>query len=243
MIMERPENNKWLDEALTETIGSEKPRTDFEKWKQQHPEAVKMLTSRAKPDTERPLVLRRIIMNSKWIKLATAAVIVIAAGVVVGINIGQYFYMGRDDGGHHFISDDGQSVVTMDDTDVTDVEQTRNDLQEMKLLSSQGKRELIRVIEIRANSHLERRMFSYKYRLSDGRIREMGEAAPENAGQWTLTDAQQKEMRQLKEAGSGEDLGTYEDTVMNHKFEFNRQRYVLSDGTEIIWSIGEIKND
>ena len=50
--MERPENNKWIDEALTETIGSEKPRTDFEQWKQQHPEAVKMFTSRAGKEAE-----------------------------------------------------------------------------------------------------------------------------------------------------------------------------------------------
>jgi hypothetical protein len=241
--MERPENNKWLDDALTGTIGSEKPRTDFEQWKKQHPEAIQMLTSRVKPDTKRPPVLRRIIMNSTWIKLATAAVIVIAAGVVVGIDIGQYFYMGKDDGGHHFISDGGQSIVTMDDAEVTDVEQARNDLQEMKLLSSQGKRELVRIIEIRANGHLERRLFSYEYHLSDGRTREMGEAATENAGQWTLTDAQHKEMGQLKESGSGEDLGTYEDQVINRKFEFKRQRYVLSDGTEVIWSIGEPEND
>jgi hypothetical protein len=241
--MERPENNKWLDNALSEIISSETPRTDFETWKRNHPQAVQMLTSRAKPDTERPPVIRRIIMNSSWIKLAAAAVIVIVAGAVVGINVGQYFYMGRDDGGHHFISDDGQSVVTMDDAEATDVEQARNHLQEMKLLSDQGKRELVRVIEIRANGHLERKLFSYKYRLSDGRTREMGEAAPANAGQWTLTDAQHEEMGQLKETGPGEDLGTYEEQIMERTFEFKRQRYVLSDGTELIWSIGEPKSD
>jgi ferric-dicitrate binding protein FerR (iron transport regulator) len=82
MIMERPENNKWLDEALTETIGSEKPRTDFEQWKQQHPEAVKMLTSRAGKDavaSPAPLKIRRIIMTSTIIKLAVAAVVAVAA--------------------------------------------------------------------------------------------------------------------------------------------------------------------
>jgi hypothetical protein len=241
--MERPENNKWLDNALSEIISSETPRTDFEAWKRNHPQAVQMLTSRAKPDTERPPVIRRIIMNSHWIKLAAAAVIVIVAGAVVGINIRQYFYMGRDDGGHHFISDDGQNVVTMDDAEAMDVEQARNDLQEMKLLSDQGKRELVRVIEIRANGHLERKLFSYKYRLSDGRTREMGEAATENAGQWTLTDAQHEEMGQLKETGPGENLGTYEEQIMDRTFEFKRQRYVLSDGTELIWSIGEPKSD
>ena len=80
--MERPENNKWLDEALTETIGSEKPRTDFEQWKQQHPDAVNMLTSRAGKEASvspAPLKTRRIIMTSTIIKLAAAAVIAIAA--------------------------------------------------------------------------------------------------------------------------------------------------------------------
>ena len=84
--MERPENNKWLDDALTETIGSEKPRTDFEQWKQQHPDAVKVLTSRAgKEASVSPtrLKTRRIIMTSTITKLAAAAVIAIAA--IVGI--------------------------------------------------------------------------------------------------------------------------------------------------------------
>ncbi len=80
--MERPENNKWLDEALTETIGSEKPRTDFEQWKQQHPDAVKTLTSRAgKEASVSPprFKTRRMIMTSTITKLAAAAVIAIAA--------------------------------------------------------------------------------------------------------------------------------------------------------------------
>ena len=80
--MERPENNKWLDEALTETIGSEKPRTDFNKWKQQHPDAVNMLTSRAGKEalvSPPRFKTRRMIMTSTIAKLAAAAVIAIAA--------------------------------------------------------------------------------------------------------------------------------------------------------------------
>jgi ferric-dicitrate binding protein FerR (iron transport regulator) len=80
--MERPENNKWLDEALTETIGSEKPRTNFEQWKKQHPDAVNMLTSRAGKEasvSSPRLKTRRIIMTSTITKLAAAAVIAIAA--------------------------------------------------------------------------------------------------------------------------------------------------------------------
>jgi hypothetical protein len=187
----------------------------------------------------------RKIMKSSITKSAAVIAVVIGVGAiaVVGVNIGKYFYMGKDDGGHHFISTDGQSIVTMDDNDVTDVEQTRNDLQEMNLLSEQGKRELVRIIEIRANGRLERRLFVYKYQLPDGRTREMGDPAPENSGQWSLTDAQHKEAMQLKKAGPGEDLGTYTDEVMGRMFEFKRQQYVISDGTKVVWSVGEPADD
>ena len=66
--MERPENDNWLDEALSETIGSEKPRTDFEQWKKNHPQAVEMLTLRAGRVTsiyKSPLNIRNLIMRMK----------------------------------------------------------------------------------------------------------------------------------------------------------------------------------
>jgi ferric-dicitrate binding protein FerR (iron transport regulator) len=83
MIMERPENDKWLDEALSETIGAKKAGTDFEQWKQKHPEAVEMLTSRAnrQATSPGPLKTRRMIMTSTITKLAAAAVVAIAAAV------------------------------------------------------------------------------------------------------------------------------------------------------------------
>lgn len=79
--MNSPEDNKWLDEALSETIGSKKPRTDFEQWKQQHPQAVQMLTSRAGKEASASTAcfkIRRTIMTSTITKLAAAAVIVVA---------------------------------------------------------------------------------------------------------------------------------------------------------------------
>jgi len=85
--MKRPENNNWLDDALAKAIGSEKSKPDFEKWKQDHPQAVEMLTSRvgrSPSATKRPLSIRRIIMKSPITKLAAAAVIIIA--VLIGIN-------------------------------------------------------------------------------------------------------------------------------------------------------------
>ncbi|MFQ6035357.1 MAG: hypothetical protein ACE5NM_05850, partial [Sedimentisphaerales bacterium] len=63
--MKRPENDNWLDEALTKAIGSEKSKTNFEEWKEDHPEAIEMLTSRADRQasvTVRPLSIRRQIM-------------------------------------------------------------------------------------------------------------------------------------------------------------------------------------
>ncbi|MBN1806291.1 MAG: hypothetical protein JW837_13670 [Sedimentisphaerales bacterium] len=86
--MERPENDKWLDDVLSDTIGSKKSRMDFEQWKQNHPEAVEMLTSRGKskiPTIQHPHKIRIKIMKSPISKLAAAAVIAIA--VFIGIDL------------------------------------------------------------------------------------------------------------------------------------------------------------
>lgn len=83
--MKRPENNEWLDKVLTEAIDSKKPQTDFEQWKQQHPDAIKMLTSRAGTHTASrgPLRIRNIIMKNPLTKFVAAAAIIIA--VLIGI--------------------------------------------------------------------------------------------------------------------------------------------------------------
>jgi len=86
--MERLEDKNWLDKALTDAIGAEDKKPDFEKWKEQHPQAVEMLTSQAGQEpsaTKRPLNIGRIIMKSPITKLAAAAVIIIA--VTLSINI------------------------------------------------------------------------------------------------------------------------------------------------------------
>jgi len=86
--MNRQDNDKWLDEALTDVIGSQKPRTDFAKWKNNHPDAVEMLTSRAGRQISAapgPLSIRSIIMKSPITKLATAAVVIIAC--LIGLSL------------------------------------------------------------------------------------------------------------------------------------------------------------
>jgi hypothetical protein len=179
------------------------------------------------------------IRKRSW-KVAAVLAIVIAAGTitVVGVNIGRYYYYGKnDDGAHIFISEDHESVVTLSDDKVTDVEQTRRDLEEIELLRQQDKRELLKVEEMMTDGTLEMKVYVYKYELSDGRIIDMREGGTE--GEYALAGtAKLQEWRQLKKAGPGEDLGTYEEVVRDRVFSFKREKYFLSDGTEVIFSIG-----
>lgn len=74
-------DEKWLDDLLGKSIGSEKVEPDFEKWRQNHPQAVEMLISRANRQYSAsicPLGIWRTIMKSSITKLAAAAVIIIA---------------------------------------------------------------------------------------------------------------------------------------------------------------------
>ncbi|MFH1882448.1 MAG: hypothetical protein ABIL62_07045, partial [Planctomycetota bacterium] len=94
MNISKNSNDKWLDEALAETIGSKKTEPNFEKWKQGHPQAVEMLTSRidkgasASPS---PLSIRKMIMKSPITKLAAAAVIITV------VALGLFEFIGTDD--------------------------------------------------------------------------------------------------------------------------------------------------
>ncbi|MBN1975166.1 MAG: tetratricopeptide repeat protein [Sedimentisphaerales bacterium] len=85
--MNNPENNKWLDKELSESIGSEKLKPDFEQWKKEHPHAVETLTSRAKDTnvSKRPYNIRNIIMKSPITKLASAAVILFIVGLSITV--------------------------------------------------------------------------------------------------------------------------------------------------------------
>ncbi|MFB0554099.1 MAG: hypothetical protein ACETWQ_12400 [Phycisphaerae bacterium] len=250
--MKRPENNKWLDEALSETIGSEKLGMDFEEWKQRHPKAVEMLTSRTSRINREVLgeIERRQTMFVRKRAWKVAAVLAVLIGVgaiaVVGVNISKIYYYGKtDDGAHIFISDDLETVVTTDE--VTDVEQKVRDLEEIALLRQQDKRELLKVEEILRDGTIAWKVHEYKYELSDGRtsdMREGGDGMPVySQDQFKEFKPKLEEFRQLKKAGQGEDLGTYEQTIKGRVFSFKREKYSLSDGTEFIWSVGTPKKD
>ena len=186
--------------------------------------------------------IRSIIMKNQITKIAAVVVVLLGLGAisVVGVNIGRYYYKGKTDDGHHiFYSGDLETVVTMDDNEVTDVDQTRRDLEEIEHLRQQDKRELLKVEITMTDGTLEQRVHVYKYVLSDGRIIDMREGV--HGGAYALSEALWEEWCRLKKAGSGEDLGTYEETVEGCVISFKRERYFLSDGTEIIWSVGTPK--
>jgi len=112
---------------------------------------------------------------------------------------------------------------------------------EMKTLSEQGKKELLKVEQTIVDGTGRMRVHVYRYKLSDGQIKDMREAAEytvNNMAQRKEFSAQLGEFRRLKKAGPGEDLGTYEETVEGRVFSFKREKYFLSDGTEVIWSVG-----
>jgi hypothetical protein len=114
------------------------------------------------------------------------------------------------------------------------------DLQEWAALRKQGKRQLVGVRELSAGGEVDMRVHAYRYQLSDGRTLDMNEGA---GGKWFLSAAQRQECTAARKAKSGQDLGTYEEEVLGRTFVFTRQRFVLSDGTELIWSSGNPKDN
>ena len=182
------------------------------------------------------------VKERPW-KVAALVAVVIGVGAisVVGVNIGRYFYMGQDDDGiHHFHSEDSKFVVAMDDDEVTDVEQTREDLEEMEILRQQDERKLLKVEITMTDGTLEQRVHVYKYELSDGRTTDMREGV--QGGAYALNEVQWEEWLRLRK-GPGEDLGTYEETVEGNVVSLKRERFYLSNGTEVIWSRGTPKDD
>ncbi len=137
-------------------------------------------------------------------------------------------------------SEDSRNSETTVDIDPKEAYQILNDKREIANLRKQDKRKLIGVDELVANGKLDRRVFVYQYQLSDGRTMDLREGDELN---FALNSKQRQEWVQCKNRGSGEDLGTYEEKVKGLSFVFKRQRFVLSDGTEVTWSYGTPEDD
>lgn len=263
--MKTPENDKWLDEALSEAIGAEKSRTDFEQWKQKHPEAVEKLTLRANRQavSPGPLTKRRIIMSnrSKAWKVAAVVAVVICAGAIattVGLKVRKYYFVGREPDGTYVFKTEPEDLgdgrtrsrkagTWVDPNRTIDVEQTRRDFEEIDLLRQQDARELVGVGEKEVNGKLQPRSFIFKYVLADGREKRIGEGDPDTQDREdSLTATEEDELLRLRlqRVGKEEYIGNdLLGEVRGRIFVFKRQRFVLSDGTEIIVSTGKPKDD
>ncbi len=82
---------------------------------------------------------------------------------------------------------------------------------------------------------------TYNLTLSDGTIVTHSIGTPKGQFKTNLTEADWEEFRHLRQTEEGEYLGTEEKVVKGRTFTFKRERFILSDGTEVVWSVGELK--
>ena len=197
--------------------------------------------------------------SRSWKVAAVLAIVTGAAAIAttVGIKVRKYYFVGREpDGAYVFQSEpetvdvgDGRtvtgsrmSVVNVDPNQTIDVDQKIKELEEIDLLRQQDDRELVSVIEKEVNGKLWSRGFMFKYVLSDGRQVVRGDPDPD-LEEKLLTDAQQEELINLMRADKEEDIDFAEKQVRGCMFSFECHKFILSDGTEVIWSRGTPKDD
>ena len=121
-----------------------------------------------------------------------------------------------------------------------------------KGLTSEQRQEFWRLIRLNQSESLGSleepmygKIFTFKrsrVTLSDGTVVILADG--ELKGPKTSpTEVDWAELRRLSQEGAGEALGTCEEQIRGKVFSFERTRYVLSDGTEVIRSTGEPKGD
>ena len=79
--MKEQNNNKWLDELISDAINTKKPQFDEKKWQQKFPEEFQTLQSRTAGTNAS--VRWTGILKSPIIKLAAAAVMILAIGLFI----------------------------------------------------------------------------------------------------------------------------------------------------------------
>ena len=80
--MSKKNSDKWLDDLISKTINTGKPEFDAEKWKKKYPEEFQTLRSRAVKASAHSIRWAGIL-KSPTVKLAAAAVIIVAIGFFV----------------------------------------------------------------------------------------------------------------------------------------------------------------
>ena len=83
MIMNKQNDDQWLDELIFRTINTEKPQFDAEKWKQKFPDEYKMLQSRKAKAPAHSFVWISLL-KSPIVKFAAAAAIIVVISLFLG---------------------------------------------------------------------------------------------------------------------------------------------------------------
>ena len=149
----------------------------------------------------------------------------------------------RPERGYLLVSEDGLASTNIPESWADNPEHAVRVKEELDLQKRQGKGELVEVIEIEANGQLDYRILRYEYHLSDGQTVKSPDFEPDDPGQWTVTGERQEELRQLRLEGKGQELTPEERQVHGRVFTFKKCRYILSDGTEVIRSMGRPKDN
>ena len=82
--MSKQRDNEKLDRLICETINTEKPHFDAEKWKQKYPEEYQALISRReKAASSRWPYILRVIFGKPAAQLAAAAAVILVVGLLL----------------------------------------------------------------------------------------------------------------------------------------------------------------
>jgi hypothetical protein len=185
---------------------------------------------------------KMFVRNKSW-KIAAAIALIctgVAAAAVVGIKITKYYFVSKHpEAGYLLSSEDGLIGRTIPDSWADSPEQAVEIAEEIDLLRQQDARELVSVVEKEVNGRLISRYFKYKYILSDGREIKSGDRDPDLKER--LTEAQEEELMNLFQADKYVRIGFENKEFRGCTFSFERNRFVLSDGTEVVWSVGRPK--
>jgi len=116
-----------------------------------------------------------------------------------------------------------------------------------KVLTPPQQMELVRLVWAKQGTNLGRfeatvdgQTFTFEkcgYRLSDGTVVTDAEGEPQGPKvSLSAFDADTAEFAKLRQAGAGEPLAEYTAEISGRTFLFKPVKYVLSDGTEVVWA-------
>ena len=214
--------------------------------------------------------IRRTIMKNPITKLAAVLALIcmgVAAAAVVGIKIHKWRIVDKHpEAGYLLLSEDGRTMTNVPESWADSPEHAVEVKEELDLLKQQGKRKLVGVSEFKVNGQLDSTMFTYEYTLSDGRVIRKGEHDPDDntpqilvGERWDeasqryfeitaaesvtrITDPQTGEVRRIRKPAEGVVLTTYEQVVQGRVLSFEARQFALSEGTEVTWAFGTLKD-